>query len=335
MQTTSAQKLGLTVIYSFLGIFIFFEKFGNFIYSAVLGGFRLFALFFIFGVFLSFSTKLIVKPGYLFESFFYFQQYPSAGLLIRQQLPRKVSQISMPVITAQGAIALDAKTGKVLYALNPDTAFPPASTTKVMTFLTAQDLYTSTQKLAIPHECTLLNSQRAGFVPQELVGVNDLYYALLINSAGDAACTLATYTPNFVTKMNEKTAVLGLKNTRFSNAVGFDNFEGHMSTPRDLAQLGLVAMKNDLARQIAKTKNLTLTSSGISHDLTNTNKLLWEIPETVGLKTGTTDGAGEVLIYMFEKNEKSIAIVVMKSSDRFGDTKKILDWVLQSYSWQI
>ncbi len=335
MKTTFAQKLGLSLIYTFIALFTFLEKFGVLITSTAFNTLRLLLLFFVFGTLLSFSTKLLVKPGQMFESFFYYQHYPSAGLAIRKELPKKIAENPLPYLTAESAIAVDVSTGKVLYEFNPDSPFPPASTTKVMTFLTAQSLYAPNEKIVISPECTTLDSQRAGFFPQELVEVQDLYYALLINSAGDAACALASKDQNFVNKMNENATVLGLKNTKFSNVVGFDNYDGQVSTARDLATLGIAAMKNDLVRKIVKTKNFNAVSSGTTHALTNTNRLLWEIPETVGLKTGTTDGAGEVLIYFYETEEKSIAVVVMRSSDRFGDTKRILDWILQSYSWQV
>ncbi len=335
MKTTFAQKIGLSLIYIFIAFFTFLEKFGILLTSAAFNAIRLILLFFVFGTLLSFSTKLMAKPGQMFESFFYFPQYPSAGLTIRKELPRKFAENPLPYLTAESAIAVDVRTGKVLFEHNPDTPFPPASTTKVMTFLTAQNLYDPTEKITISSECTTLDSQRAGFYPQEQVVIKDLYYALLINSAGDAACALASKDANFVQKMNQNAQILGLQNTRFSNAVGFDNYDGQVSTARDLSSLGIVAMKSELVREIVKTKTFEAVSSGVPHALTNTNKLLWEIPETIGLKTGTTDGAGEVLIYMYENNDKTIAVVVMRSSDRFGDTKRILEWILNSYSWQV
>ena len=335
MKSTVTQKMGLSFIYGILGFFVFLDKYGMAFYSISLNFARLFALFFIFGSFLSFTTKLLVKPGEMFDYMFYYPIYENYGLTIRQKLPNKIAEVPVPAITAESAIAVDVTSSKVLFELNPDKQLPPASTTKVMTFLTAYDLYKADQKLEVLSDCTMLDSQKAGFYPQEQVSVKDLYYALLINSAGDAAYTLSAQDPQFISLMNKKAQVLGLSSTRFSNAVGFDNYEAQVSTARDLVKLGIVAMQNSLTRDIVKTKTLQINSSGTPHILTNTNKLLWEVPESVGLRTGTTDGAGEVLIYMYETDNKRIAIVVMQSSDRFSDTKKILDWVLKSYTWEI
>jgi D-alanyl-D-alanine carboxypeptidase len=335
MKTTLIQKVCLGIILAVLSILNLFEKSWSWIAYFFASSLRVFALFIVLGILASFSTKLVVLPGEMFESFFYYPEYKSAGLEIRKQLPKQVADVPAPYLTAESAIAVDVATGRVLFELNPDAPYPPASTTKVMTFLAANDIYNTKDKIVISPYCTTLDSTKAGFFSNEAVSVLDLYYALLINSAGDAACALSVAAPDFVERMNSKAQVLGLRNTTFSNAIGFDNYEGQLSTARDLSILGIAAMKNPLAREIVKTKTFTASSSGVSHILTNTNKLLWEIPESTGLKTGTTDAAGEVLIYFYDSGDKNIAVVVMKSSDRFGDTKKILNWVLNSYSWHM
>ena len=68
--------------------------------------------------------------------------------------------------------------------------------------------------------------------------------------------------------------------------------------------------------------------------ISNTNRLLWEVPNSVGIKTGTTLGAGEVLIYEYKEDLKDIVIIVMGSKDRFGDTRNILKWIGRNYSWE-
>jgi len=61
---------------------------------------------------------------------------------------------------------------------------------------------------------------------------------------------------------------------------------------------------------------------------------LWDIPNTVGVKTGTTQGAGEVLIYEYSDGPEDIFILVMGSRNRFGDTKSLLEWVSRNYRWK-
>jgi D-alanyl-D-alanine carboxypeptidase len=61
---------------------------------------------------------------------------------------------------------------------------------------------------------------------------------------------------------------------------------------------------------------------------------LWSIENSVGVKTGTTERAGEVLAYEYRDDSKDIFIIVMGSEDRFADTAKILDWIKEQYIWK-
>ena len=90
-----------------------------------------------------------------------------------------------------------------------------------------------------------------------------------------------------------------------------------------------------LRNAVAKTDYyFSSTDASYNSHVINTNNLLWEVPGTVGIKTGTTRAAGEVLIYEYQKDLKDIVIIVMGSTDRFEDTKKVLKWVLSSYIWE-
>src|SRR5258708_16310878 len=123
---------------------------------------------------------------------------------------------------------MDLTTSKPLYQLNSLAKMAPASTTKLMTALVALDLYKLDDVVEVPNICTLIDSERAGFKPGDQVLIKDMLYALLIKSAGDAACTLAidkvTY-GQFVTLMNKKAQQLGMHNTSFTNPVGLDAAE--------------------------------------------------------------------------------------------------------------
>ena len=163
---------------------------------------------------------------------------------------------------------------------------------------------------------------------------------MLIGSAGDAACTLANgkvSEDEFITLMNNKAVQLGLNSTHFSNAVGLDGADGsNYSTAEDLYKLASKAVDNGIIKDIVKTKNYEIKSLNSDFDarILNTNRLLDEIPQSVGIKTGTTAGAGEVLIYEYKDSTKDLFIIVMGSQDRFADTKTLLNWSLNSFSWK-
>ncbi len=256
-----------------------------------------------------------------------------------------------PQISARSVLSTDVSTDETLYEKNPKLILAPASTTKLMTAMVALDTYKLNDVLVVPEECVKLESTRVGFPQDSKFKVIDLLYSMLASSAGDAACTFAygateetvndkSYLSNydrFVLKMNEKAKDLKMKNTFFTNAVGLDGYaSSHYSTAEDLYVLAKEAVKNENIKEIVKTKNYVINSldGKFNYSGQNTNKLLWDLDGTVGVKTGTTQAAGEVLIYEYKKDNKDIIIIVMGSTDRFTDTTKILNWILNNYEWK-
>lgn len=158
-------------------------------------------------------------------------------------------------------------------------------------------------------------------------------------SSGDAGCVLSigkvSYA-DFIGLMNQVAKEADLQNTKFTNPIGLDDADGqNLASAEDLAKLGMVAVKNDFIKETVRLKEFELKDLDGKYDkkLASTNKLLTEIPESVGIKTGTTTGAGEVLIYEYRKDKIDLIIVVMGSSDRFKDVKDSLSWTLNSYEW--
>lgn len=266
--------------------------------------------------------------------------YTSPPISYENIYPLKLEVREQPVISAVSAVVYDKNSGKILYSKSPDERLAPASTTKLMTALVALDLYTPDDVIAVSYFCTNIDSTKAWLPNEEKFNAYDLITTMLIGSAGDAACALATskvsYT-EFVDKMNEKAKVLGMKNTNFVNPIGLDGFKGvHHSTASDLYALALASLSNDVVRETVATKEFTVKSlsSDFTYKVMNTNKFLWEVPGSAGIKTGTTIGAGEVLIYDWKDSSKDLVIIVMGSQDRFVDTKKLLDWSLENYTWK-
>ncbi|MBN1162210.1 D-alanyl-D-alanine carboxypeptidase [Patescibacteria group bacterium] len=256
-------------------------------------------------------------------------------------LPIQLNDSEAPNISAESVLVWDVDNQRELYSKNKEEKHAPASTTKLMTALIALDLYPLDEKLVVPGECTLVDSTRVNYPSGEIFTVKSLLYSLLVASAGDSACVLSSGSVDynsFVDLMNVKAANYGMENTHFTNPVGLDGINGgHYSTAEDLLKLSLIAIRNPLISEIVKTPVYKIVSEdfNFSKDLRNTNDLLWEIPQTVGVKTGTTEEAGEVLIYEYKDDEKNILVLIMGSKDRFGDTKELLDWILNKYSWNI
>lgn len=242
-----------------------------------------------------------------------------------------------PEITARSAIVVSVSNGKILYAKNPDLKLPPASTTKILTAYLAIKEFDLSEKVAVPQECTKVEGTRMGLVAKEIVNVESLIYGMLVSSAGDAACTLSTYkfsSGTFIAKMNFLTKELGLQHTNFENVIGLDAEDGNqVSTARDLYLMANTAMKNGVFRKIVGTKEITLYSSDWAHvhHLYSTNQMLFDTPGSLGIKTGTTPSAKEVLVYSYQKEDDELIIVVMGSVNRYQDTKALLNYSLTNF----
>lgn len=261
----------------------------------------------------------------------------SSTYYVTNNSPKLVKDIPFPGISARSYIIVDLNTNTILKEYNSKTALPPASTTKMMTALVSRDLFTLDQTLRVPEKCTATDSQQVGFEVGEELTVFDLMNSLLISSAGDAACTLAYGSgdfQDFVNRMNRKALDNNMLSTNFSNPVGLDDFsDNHLSSAYDLYLLAKLLRQDSFLRSIVSTKDYNLTSGKIERKIFNTNDLLWDISGTVGIKTGRTYGAGEVLVYEYSQGDADILIIVMGSLDRFKDTKNMLNWVLDSYSF--
>lgn len=252
-------------------------------------------------------------------------------------LPVLKENSNFPVFSAQSVMVMDLDSGVTLFEKNPDKKLLPASTTKIVTALVALDVYDLDQVLKVGK--VTVEGQKMGLVYGESMKFIDLLNGLLIYSANDAAEVLAqNYIGGremFIALMNKKAKDLGLKNTHFTNPVGLDA-DGHYSTAKDLVVVSKVAMQNPVFAKIVGTKEKTVKSvdDRISHRLVNINKLLGNVEGVLGVKTGWTENARENLVTEVDRNGRRIMIVVLGSSDRFGETGEIIEWVFNNYRWQ-
>lgn len=244
----------------------------------------------------------------------------------------RVLKTQPPVISARAYGIYELKDGdyREVTSKNPQTILPMASVTKVMTAIIALEEYDLDKPVAIPAKCVGLNGSSVGFRANDVFTLQDLLYGLLVKSGADAACAIANIDneADFIVKMNEHAQAMGMEQTKFTNAIGFDNSDAHVSDINDLKILVTHALKYSTFRKIVGTGEYTLVSksSGAPYRIRNTNELLFSIPGTVGIKTGYTDSAGECLTYLYQNKDQEILIVILGSADRFGDTSKLLEW---------
>ena len=240
-------------------------------------------------------------------------------------------------ISAQHILVLDIDSGAVLLEKESTSSAFPASTTKMMTALVARENYDLDSVIEVSKE-SLVEDNKLGFRVGEKVTVANLLHSALINSSNEATEILASGLSGgrekFVNLMNIKAREINLNQTLFVNPSGFDN-ENISSSARDLGILARELIKDDYLKGIVGIKEYSFTNldETVTHRLYNTNQLLHEIPDVTGVKTGTTNGAGQVLITLVERNGSRVLFVIMGSNDRYLDTKQTIDWVYSSYEW--
>lgn len=233
---------------------------------------------------------------------------------------------NLPNISAQGAVVIDGKSNIIVYSKNSTNYFSPASTTKILTALTALDIYNPDDILTV--KSGGIEGSTLGLKIGDKLRFEDLLYAMMLPSANDAAVAIAQNFPKgeeaFISLMDEKAKNYNLYSTHVIDPVGLEDNED-FTTPSDLAHLAQIAMKNPTFAKVVNTKEKNIsTLQGKNFKLQNLNILLGE-DGVNGVKTGYTESAGEVLVTSQRKNDNNLIIVVMDSLDRFGDTKNILD----------
>jgi len=239
-------------------------------------------------------------------------------------------------LSASSVYAIDLSSMTVLYEKDSQKSLYPASTSKMMTALVALDTFSLEEELTVGKEATV-SGNKLSLKEGDLISVKDLLAALLIFSANDSAYVLANNddlgADNFIKKMNEKALDLGLKQTHFVNPAGFDE-DGQLSTARDLSIIARELLQHEQLKQLVATPYKQIIGQNWSYDLYNSNQLLGQIQGVSGVKTGTTELAGEVLVTLIERDGHQILITLMNSQDRYQDTSKLIAWILNNYEWK-
>ncbi len=234
-------------------------------------------------------------------------------------------------VSAHSAALLDGYSGQVLWEKNAREQSLIASTTKIMTALVVLEQGDLSDTVEIPEEAVGVEGSSMYLRAGETLTVEDLLYGLMLSSGNDAAVALSIYVSGspeaFAAEMNRRAAELGLENTHFANPNGLDQ-EGNYATAESLGLLAAEAMRNEDFRTIVSTR--TYTCAG--HSMTNHNKLLWQYPDAVGVKTGFTRHAGRILVGSAERNGRRLISVTINAPSDWSDHRAMLDYGFSRYT---
>jgi len=261
-----------------------------------------------------------------------------SALVILVLLCAATSAASLGVVSRSpysGAIVVDAATGKVLFEDNADGKGYPASVTKLMVLLVILDAVEA-HRLSLSERVTV-TAQVAGiggsqvYLRQgEVFPVEDLLYALVVQSANDAAAALAIHYAGskaaFVDLMNKRAQEIGMSDTIFRSVHGLPPGKGQLpdiSTPRDIAKLCRELLKNPRALRYTSTRERPFRSGTVQpFMMKNHNRLLKNVEGCDGLKTGYFRAAGySIAATASRKNQRVIAVVFGSLHRRVRDAK--------------
>jgi serine-type D-Ala-D-Ala carboxypeptidase (penicillin-binding protein 5/6) len=242
-----------------------------------------------------------------------------------------------PRLQAASAILVQPDTEDVPFRRAATQRLPIASTTKLMTALLTLEHAkldeTVTAAAYDPEPDESVMGLRAG----QRLTIRDLLKGLLLPSGNDAAHTLAVRVggtqARFVRMMNRRARRLGLTDTHYANPIGLDDPRNY-SSAEDLAKLALVLLQNRFFRQTVNRASASVTVSGRTRTLVNTNTLLDEVPWADGVKTGHTSRAGYVLVGAARRDGVRLVSVVIDAptqAARDADSLALLRFGLRRY----
>ncbi|MDY0310055.1 MAG: D-alanyl-D-alanine carboxypeptidase family protein [Castellaniella sp.] len=250
-----------------------------------------------------------------------------------------LTNIPAPTLGAKAWLTLDATSGQIIAAQNPQEAVEPASLTKLMSAYVIFEALEGgrlklDQKVHVSEKAWKTEGSRMFIDPNTDVSVDELLQGMLVQSGNDATVALAEAVAGsesaFVALMNQQAKALGMKHTHFTNAPGLPDPD-HMTTVEDLGILARALVQRfPQYRHYDSQKEFTYNKIKQS----NRNRLLWADPTVDGLKTGHTQSAGYCLVATaLRDGRRVVSVLVGAASDaaRTESSLKLLNWSFKNF----
>ena len=276
-----------------------------------------------------------------------------SALILCGVLTVPAAALEDPAIRAKAALLVEAETGTILYDKNIHDELSIASTTKIMSALLIfeaidrgelrldqQVTATATALRGLPED-----GSTADIVEGETLTVEQLLYCMLVISANETCNilgeTLCGSVDAFVARMNQRAQELGCKNTHFANTTGLTQ-SGHYSSAYDLYLITREAIKHEDFMTMEEERVLHSTNALISN---------WRLAGYLysgaqGIKTGSTDAAGQCLVSSAVRGSRTLISVVLGAEkvekengsgyivESFTETARLFDWGFDNFAPQ-
>ncbi len=239
--------------------------------------------------------------------------------------------------SAKAMCVMEAGSKRMLYHKNQSEKLPMASTTKIMTAITAIENCEDLDKpFEVSNKSIGISGTSIYLRKGEVMTMRDLLYGLMLVSGNDASVAIGEQISGsqnkFVELMNKTAIKIGAKNSHFDNTHGLDS-KTHYTTAYDLALITSYALSNDTFRELVSTKNTKITNTdGKVRYLKNKNKLLNSLDGCCGVKTGFTDDAGRCLVSACERDGMTVVCVVLNCGPMFEESRALLERAFKEYN---
>ncbi|HZK18129.1 MAG TPA: D-alanyl-D-alanine carboxypeptidase family protein [Clostridia bacterium] len=241
-------------------------------------------------------------------------------------------------LSCKGAVLINGRTGQVLYDTECEAKLYPASTTKILTAMIVLNKARLDEVVTVGEGVEGIDGTSIWLVEGEQLTVEELLYAMLLNSANDAALVLAQHVggseQGFAQMMNSTAQKCGAVNSNFVNPHGLPD-EDHYTTAYDLSMIAKEAMKNPKFRKIVatSTKNISRKDPEAQRELYNRNRLLNGYEGSNGIKTGYTNAAGQCLVASAKRDGRELIAVVLgdEGNGVWSDAQKLLDYGFDNF----
>lgn len=245
------------------------------------------------------------------------------------------NQIKTPGINTWYAVVMDYDSGRVLFGKCDDMIVPMASTTKIMTAIVALENSRLDDIVTVSKRASSVGGSTVGLKEGQKMTMEQLLYGLMLQSGNDCAIAIAEHVgksvEQFASMMTSKAFDIGAFDTHYLTPHGLDS-DGHFTTAYDLALITRYALQNETFSKIVSTKAVLVEGPYGNMSFHNINKMLYSMEGADGVKTGYTAKAGKCLVSSVTKDGKRFISVTLNSSNRWGDSKKLLGYAIEKYN---
>ena len=261
---------------------------------------------------------------------------------------------------AQGAVLMDAKSGRVLYSKNGKEQLPMASTTKIMTLIVTLEQANLEDVVTVSSYAASMPNVQLHIREGERYRLRDLLYSLMLESHNDTAVAIAEHVggsvEEFAVLMNQKAKEIGCENTWFitpngldataeySDAFGEKEIRNHATTAEDLARIMAYCIMESPGKE--EFLEITRTSSYSFSDVegkrnfgcTNHNAFLSMMEGALSGKTGFTNKAGYCYVGALKQGERVYTVALLAcgwpshKTYKWSDTRELMEYGLEYYT---